>query len=77
MTALGVRAPHSAPRLVGRGSDDYAQELQDFLSDLDSLASVVNTLISTLDIDTGGSSGTTVSGLGGGGIADVFLLMGA
>ncbi len=76
MTLLGVRAPHSTPRLVGRSPVDYAQELQDYLAELNSLASVTNTLISTLDIEAGGA-GTTVTGLGGSGIADVFLLMGA
>lgn len=48
MTTLGVRAPHPHPRLVGRAPVDYAQELQDYLAELGSLASVTNTVIQTL-----------------------------
>ena len=76
MTQLGVRVPREPPRLEGRSPQDYAQELQEYLRDLGSLASVLNTLLSTLDIEAGGGT-VEVSGLGSGGIGDVFLLMGA
>ena len=76
MTMLGVRAPHDVPRIVGRPPVDYAQELQDYLRQMGSLSAVVNTLISTLDIEAGGGT-VEVTGASSGGIADVFLLMGA
>ena len=76
MTQLGPRIPHGTVRLVGRAPVDYAQELQDYLGELNSLASVVNTLLSTLDIEVGGGE-VSVGGGGDGGMADIFLLMGA
>ncbi len=76
MTQLGPRIPHGSVRLVGRNPVDYAQELQDYLGEMGSLAAVVNTLLSTLDIEVGGGE-VTVSGGGDGGMADIFLLMGA
>ena len=54
---------------------DYAQELQDQLAEVNSLASVVNTFLSTLDLEVGGGE-VTVSGAGSG-FARVFLFMGA
>ena len=76
MTTLGVRVPREPPRIEGRSPQDYAQEMQEYLRDLGSLASVLNTLLSTLEIEAGGGT-VEVSGLSGGGVADVFLLMGA
>lgn len=48
MTTYGQRIPHGSVRLVGRDPVDYAQELQDYLGEMSSLASVVNTVISVL-----------------------------
>lgn len=53
MTIYGPRNLPFVPRVVGRSAEDYGPELQSYLEAIDSLATVVNLLISEVNVQSG------------------------